>query len=267
MKLETIGTFAFANGFKQLMPGSFQTSAELTTERRTDVELRDDFFYTANFGVYLVEDDQVVLYFGGREANPILKNIDEACRQLINTKNYRVSKKEMDAVLDSVESGYTLRVVLSDLDLQKYLNDRFRKFEVPTYNMDGNKDPAGYELFNESQRSLAERVYGTGDDFIENMEMLNHAGISLTEIVVLSPEYVIENTKNSPIARPGTWLLGFDKNSAFALGDSFVHMVLNLRGVKLVTLPESAMHDVLGRYLETDKLTEAKAELACHYVK
>jgi len=95
-ELETI-TNNLSGGYKQLEPASFMTSAELTTERRTNEALRNRWFYTANFSVYAVEEGKEILYFGGREANPILGNIDEACRQLISNKNYKINAAEMDA--------------------------------------------------------------------------------------------------------------------------------------------------------------------------
>jgi len=199
-------TDSLANGYKELEPDSFRTSAELTTERRTNQELRGRWLYTANFGMYAVEDGEAVLYFGGRKANPILSNIDEACNQLIKTSNYKVTSAEKSAVADSVKSGHTLRIKLSELDLLKQDNE-FSFFEIDTNN---------YDSLNKSQRALAEAVYGSGQDFIENMEMLKRLPrrISKTRIYVLNEDYVKEHAKDGAVAR-ATWLDDFGGSSDF----------------------------------------------------
>ncbi|MBI5389965.1 hypothetical protein HZB02_00575 [Candidatus Woesearchaeota archaeon] len=61
--LETI-TGNLADGFSQLVPETWQPSAEICKERITNPELRKRSFYTANFGMYRVEDGEAVLYFG-----------------------------------------------------------------------------------------------------------------------------------------------------------------------------------------------------------
>ena len=263
-ELETI-TAALAEGYKQLEPESFRTSAELTTERRTNKELRKQWYYTSNFGMYDVEEGKAILYFGGREANPVLANIDEACRQLINEGNYKVTDPEKQAVVDSVKSGHTLRVKLSDLDLKRYDNE-FSFFEINTDN---------YANLNESQRALAEKVYGSGDDFIENMKMLSEAGISNTRIYVLNQDYVKEHVKEGAVGRVG-WLGGFVGSSNFSAVGRDVDNGNGLRGVRkevgeaddaknLVSLNEDKLHDVLADYLGPAILSKAKKDIAKLY--
>src|SRR3989344_2584664 len=181
-ELETI-TNNLAEGYKQLEPASFMTSAELTTARRTNEELRNRWFCTANFSVYAIEEGKEILYFGGREANPILGNIDEACQQLISNKNYRVNTAEMEAIKEAEKSGLVLRLEMAKLGL-KESNDEFSYLEIDTENPD---------KLNPSQRDLAEVAYDKGNDFIENMKMLsgqaynNTRKIRTTRIYVLNP--------------------------------------------------------------------------------
>ena len=54
---------------QQTESGTWRTSAEIMTERRTNTDLRRQWFWTANFALYRVEDGEAVLYFGGRESN------------------------------------------------------------------------------------------------------------------------------------------------------------------------------------------------------
>lgn len=48
---------------------------------------------------------------------------------------------------------------------------------------------------NNTQRILAERVFGQRNDFIKNMRMLSEDGIKTTKITVLYPPYVKDNVK------------------------------------------------------------------------
>ena len=176
----------------QFVPGTWRTSAELTTERRDNAALGNNWFWTANFSLYRVEGNDEVLYFGGREANPIFNNLEAATTQLVRDYNYRPNQESVDAVVQSVTSGHTLRVKLSDLALQG-TDEEWRYFEINTTNYDRTLNP--------TQRAFAEHVYEQGDDFVKNMAMLKTAKITKTRIEVLNPEYVRENAKGGALAR------------------------------------------------------------------
>lgn len=199
----------------QTIPGTALTSAEITTERRDNEGLRKNWFWTANFGLYRKEGDEAVLYFGGRKGNPIFDNIKKATEQLIHNKNYRPAEKDIAAVLQSVESGDTLKVKLSELDLKRY-NGEFSYFEV------------GAKL-NPDQRTLAERVY----DFAKNKKMFDQAGV-VPRIYVLNPNYVQREAQNSAVAR-ACWLDDFGYGSDFFAYDRSVGDISSaLRGVRRV---------------------------------
>lgn len=220
MALETI-TSSLAEGYKQLKPGTFRTSAELTTARRTNEDLRDRWFYSANFSMYEIEDGEAVFYFGGREKNPILDNIDEACEQLIKKGNYQVRARDRKAVLDSVDSGQTLRFVLSELALKEdTFNSEFDFFEIDTEDCD---------RLNPSQRALAEGIYDRGDAFVENMKMFKDAGISKTRVYVLNPDYVNRHMGNDEVAR-ASGITGINYNSIFFTLGRDVEVLFALRG-------------------------------------
>ena len=207
-KLETI-VAPLAAGYSLLEPASFQTSAQITTARRTNEALRNRWFYTANFSVYTIEEGKEILYFGGIPANPILGNIDEACRQLINNQNYRINTDEMDAIKEAEKSGLVLRLEMAELGL-KESNEEFSCLEIDTGNPDKLK---------KYQRALAEAAFDKGQDFIENMKMLNGSygndkKIKTTGIYILNPKYVRKEAKNGAIARAG-FLYGFNYFSYF----------------------------------------------------
>ncbi len=186
-----------AQTFRQLERVTILHSDQLTTERRINPKLRKQWFYTADSAVYTVETeggkDEVILYLGRGETNPIFKNITEAIQQLVKTEkltgNYIPPKEDVGAV---VKAESTLRVKLSGLGLQKS-NDEVYYFEIQTDN---------YDKLNPEQRRIAERVYGQGNDFIENMKMLNEARIRKTNVYVLNPDYVKKNvTQDGALAR------------------------------------------------------------------
>ena len=209
-----------ADGYNQLDPKTFQTSSEWTTDRRTVLDLRDRWAYTANGSVYEVENGEAILYFGQRDAfNAVFgKNIKKATRQLIETKNYSPNKKEVE-VAKSLED--TLRIKISDLEL-KGDDKEWGYFEIDTKEYD--------TTLNQSQRRLAEAVYGKGDDFIEAMQMLNADRISVTKIYALREDYVKQHAKESPVARAGR-LGGFGSNSLFVAIERIVDYHYALRGV------------------------------------
>jgi len=238
--LETLmGTLA--QTLPQLDRGTILHSDELTTERRTNPELRKMLFYTADSTVYTVErekregllgkirsffrlDKEAIWYLGRGETNPIFNNIEEATQQLIRTGNYilrREKRGEIDAVITAED---TLKVKLSDLRLQGKGNV-FRYFEI---------DTANYDSLNEHQRIVAERVYGSGEDFIENMKMLNEAGIGKIEIYVLNPSYVKQNVpQNGALARASMLYPFYGHSMFYAIGWG-VDYYEGLRGVRKV---------------------------------
>jgi hypothetical protein len=199
---------------------TIQHSDEITSERRTKKSLRDKWFWTADFPLYHVEGDEVVLYLARGKDNLIFKNLEDATQQLINTNNYTPNKEEAENV---IKQETTLKVRLSQLNLIKD-NDEFSHFEI---------DTADYDKLNTDERAFAERVYGQGQEFVKNMEMLNKAGKGKVNVYVLNQDYVKSHAKeNDFVARAGG-LDGFDRDSRFGavvrnVGNSY----LSVRGVR-----------------------------------
>ncbi|MFH1181524.1 MAG: hypothetical protein V1702_01060 [Candidatus Woesearchaeota archaeon] len=201
---------------EQLKEGTWLTSAELTDERRTHPDeevrrnLREAEFWTGNFGMYAVEGGEPILYFGRRSENPILNNIEKA-RELWNEQTgraYTPSRMEIEAVMGSAKAGLTEIFPFSELKLEKEKGDSCF-VRVST---------TGYAFLNETQRRLAEIVYGAGDHFRENMKMLAASGIGNTKIYVLSPDFVRQHAKDNAIVLP-VLLYNFSSNSSCDIGD------------------------------------------------
>lgn len=206
---------------------TIQHAHELMTARRTDASLRNLWFWTADFPMYRVEDKEAVLYFAAREQNLIFRDIQNATSQFLTNQNYVPTKEGIDEVVEASNRGAVLKVKLSDLRLQG--NDKeWKYFEVDTWN------PASLLP---AERTFAERVYGQGDEFAKNMQMLREVGMNTTRVYVLSPDYVKSKVRgNGAIARASR-LGGFDGVSRFdADGRGVDNSNNGLRGV----LKESA---------------------------
>ena len=223
--LETVvGTLVGA--FRQLVRGTILHSDQLTTGRRDDIGLRNRWFYTADSAVYTIEEvngiDEVFLYLGRGDTNPVFNNIEEATQQLITRRNYIPSREDVEAVKNA---DTTLRVKLSDLSLQENSskNSKCRFFEI---------DTANYGSLNEHQRKVAERVYGSGEDFEQNMEMLRKNRIKTTRVYVLNPDYVRENVPQGGALARASSLGGFGHLSRFYAIASYVGNHDGLRGVR-----------------------------------
>ncbi len=228
--------------FPQLERDTILHSDQLMTERRTNPELRNQWFYTADSSLYTVEKeggiDEAFLYLGREPTNPIFNNIGEATQQLVKTRNYIPSSEDVGAV---VKAESTLRVKLSGLGLQKS-NDEVYYFEIQTDN---------YDKLNPEQRRVAKRVYGQGNDFIENMEMLNKAAIRKTRVYVLNPEYVKNNVPQDGAIARASGLYGFVLGSRFFADGRDVDFHLGLRGVRKILAYPPAKQVMI--FLSTDK--------------
>ena len=201
----------------QFVPGTCLTSAELTTERRTNNELRKQGFSTANFALYCFEKHKIILYFGGKENNPIFNNLEDACKQLNESGNYLPSLEEIELAKKNA-----LKLEYDDLALHIILSDiPFVYFSINTKN---------HKSLNKTQRVFAEAVYGKADDFAQNMKMFANAGILSTNINVLNPFYLISNAMKNPIVR-ACWLNYFNTRSNFYADDHDVYVRYALRGV------------------------------------
>ncbi len=227
---ETSTTLSLENRFDALADvvplfakGSWRTSAELTKERVTNKDLRDQWFYTANYGLYRVVDGTVRFAFGGREGNPVFKNVVEASRQLLSPEQNYVPLVEDIAI--AVQCAF-VDVDMQDLRLRRY-DDEFSYFEIDTkeYERTFNHVPA--------QRLVAEAVHGEGQDFNDAMRMFQEEGkFTKTKVYVLDPDYVLSKVGEgkAPAVARACRLNNFN-NSIFGASVRLVSDRDALRGV------------------------------------
>lgn len=191
-----------AEAFSQLDPETILHADEITKERQTNRELRHQWFWTADGAIYTIEKDtcqhcgaktkeEPTLHLTRGKDNPVFKNIKEAAEQLRRDNDYILEQGNPDLEA-AINSETTLKAKLSDLKLQSESGE-WSYFKI---------DTKRYGKLNPEQRKVAERAYGQGNDFTENMKMLGKAGINTTRVYVLTPEYVERHTpKDSAIAR------------------------------------------------------------------
>ncbi len=217
MALETV-MGNLRNAYKQIIPGTMLHSAELTTERRGNPELRDLWFYTADGLLYFMRGDKPHLALTREKDNLVLRHIDKAFAQLTEEGNYHPDNEEAE---ESIHSSDTLVVDLSELRL---VNEEveYSCLRIPT---------TRYGRLNRVERALAERIYGQGKDFVLNMSMLTEAGIGIdrTSVNLLNPSYVQNIAKNGPIQR-ASWLDYFYNSSFFDAYNRFIGQHFRLRG-------------------------------------
>ena len=215
-----------AKPFSKLDPNTIQHASEITNDRRDNNRVCRLWFWTADSALYRVEDDEIVLYFGQRDTNLLFRHIDEAIEQLLKNKNYVPTKENIQSVINSVQTGNTLKIKLSDLELER-CDDESCYFEINTSN---------YDSLKQIQKIFAKKIYGQGDDFEKNMERFNDVGIATTTVYVLNPEYVKEYVKKDSAIVRASWLLNYDVDSIFSACNNDVNNADGwLRGVPLVT--------------------------------
>lgn len=180
---------------------------ELTDARKNNPELRGHDFITSNTSVFTIEDGEAILYFGDKTSSSVFRNKNPVFSEISGfyskprelgddspypglKRNYDVNDLEMELVRKSVASGKTARIKISELELTPLDSSFYDNlgtsgyFTIQTDNLDD---------LNDTQRALAERYYGLGDDFETNMKAYADDRLGYIFIESLSEEH-IKNT-------------------------------------------------------------------------
>ena len=221
MALETVTGNLLA--YKELEPGTFQHVDQITTERRDNRGLRNQWLYTADGELYTVQEGKHLWAITREPQNLVLENIDEAYRQLTGQGNYF---PDVEAAKTSLEHEDSVSVNLEGLKLVKY-NYQYGYFVV---------DPKAVKKLNSEQQRAAQRIYGPDEEsFGLNMEMFAKAG-KTPYVFVLMPDYVQGTLRdnNEKFLGRASWLVNFSYNSNFIANDRNVNNHNALRGVRRV---------------------------------
>ncbi|MFA6462017.1 MAG: hypothetical protein WCV90_07170 [Candidatus Woesearchaeota archaeon] len=209
------------DAYKQAVPGTVLCVDQLMAERRTNPELRDNWFYTADGMVYSMDEGIPTLRITREATNPILKNIDTAFDQFMNKGNYLVPSAEFEAVKTAAD---TVTIDLTKLTSQG-IDHEYRFLAVDT-----SKHLSKY---NAEEQKLLERVFGVGDDYTQVMEMLRTSRLRIrqTRVYVLNPWYV--TMKGANIIGRASWLYSLNGNSNFGVSDRDIRLGnFRVRGVR-----------------------------------
>ena len=230
MTLENINGTLLA--YKELEQGTFLHVDQLTTERRTNHELRDQWFYTADGELYTVQKNKSLWVITREPQNLVLQNIDEAYRQLTRQGNYF---PDADAAQASLDHGNSVVVNLKGLKLVRD-NDQYGHFVV---------NPQKVGSLNAEQRKAALRIYGPDEEnFGLNMEMFAEAG-KKPFVFVLMPDHVQDTlrTNDKQFLGRASWLVNFDYYSYFGAYVRNVNICNRLRGVRCEIAEGDALED------------------------
>lgn len=230
--LETI-TGNLRDAYRQCVPGTIQHVDELMNERRTNSELCSKWFYTADGIVYSVDNGIPTLRITREEKNPILNNIDNVFPQTIQEYKYSVSENEFNSIKESFD---TVTIDVTKLTLHIGVDGR-RFLPIPTRPIPTIKHSVtiqGYNRLNSEDRKLAERIYGQGNDFVENMQMLHDADIKCTLIYVLDPMEIKSFAKENAIGSV-LWLNNFFNDSNFSTNIHSINTSYRLRGERKIS--------------------------------
>lgn len=225
--LETI-TGNLRDAYRQLKPGTMLHAYQLMNERRTNAgnaKLRKGF-YTADGAIYFLKGKQKIpaLAITSGAYNPILKHIDDAFIQLTRKHNYQLSPAEVEQVLAAPD---TVEIDLSSLGSPEQDSEFFNYLVIKT-------KPTKYSHLDKEERKFAERVYGQGSNFVQNMKMLRDNGIRKTRIHFLNARYVRKHAEKGAIARAsqlGNFNCDYEFNACF----HFLYNPYSLRGVRKET--------------------------------
>ncbi len=172
--------------FRELDSSTLLHAHEITTARRADEALRDEWFWTADFAAYGVEDGECVLYLASRENNLILRdeNIDRAAEALISSRDFVVPR-------DQIDGEAALRIPYGVLRLRESSHE-FSYAAIGLSHIPRHEEIA---------MRILEKVLGT-EEFEINREFILQAGITEIQVFVLNPAYLRKkNTADTYLTR------------------------------------------------------------------
>ncbi|MBI5390061.1 hypothetical protein HZB02_01090 [Candidatus Woesearchaeota archaeon] len=207
-RLFDIPATTLAETYKNILPETWQTCAQIASELCTNNVLREKAYCTPNFAMYTFEDEELYLYFGGKDANPFLAHLDETCNEFRRYGYYKVTQQEHDAVIASVKSGSTVKLRISDLGIQKQLffygEEYSWSFYIPIQTGKPNE-------LTPAQHTLVKAMYG--EEFNNYMKLLADHGMSESRIYVPNPTEVNSLVRKDDAIAEACFFSGFSQLS------------------------------------------------------
>lgn len=215
--------------YRQIVPGTMRHVDQLTTERRTNHDLKRNWIYTSDGELYTAKEEKIIWGITREPQNLVLQNIDEAYRQLTENGNYFPILEEAQS---SFEHSDTVVVDIKGLKLVKDCGE-YGHFVV---------DPKNVKKLNSQQKLAAKRIYGPDEDnFRQNLEMFSKDG-KCPLVFVLMPDYVQHTLRqnNKKYLGRASWLSNFNDDSSFVAIDRSIGLHLSVRGARREVLAAGA---------------------------
>ncbi len=224
MKLSNLKVIngSIINAIDASEPGTFLTSAEITTMRRISNLGSTRYLYTSNLSVYNIEDGKEIFYFGGRKDNILIDDIRNNkgnARQQIFKGYYPID--DFKPIVEGVKSGRILRIDLSKLKLHQD-KDGATYLAVDTHPNSMHLSDSIHKNLNKASYTLSKKAYGSTrrkngrifSDFSHNMDMLRKEGHPTTRIYFFPPGNIKKLVKKKPVAFI-CWIQTINKHSDF----------------------------------------------------
>ena len=249
---------SIVNAIDMTEPGTFLTSAEITTMRRICNLGKTRYLYTSNLSIYNIEDGKIIFYFGGRKDNVLINDIRTNkgnARTHIFKGYYPVD--DLKSVMEGVKAGRILRIDLSKLTLNQD-KDGATFLDVPTQPQKANRHNVRDEKHNKYSYALSRKAFGSirrkngqiFSDFSHNMDMLKKEGHPTTRIYFFPLDQIKKLVKNKPVAFI-CWIHTINKHSDFHTYCNNIGDFLGDPGICGIPIRKTIQTDALRR---ADKL-------------
>jgi hypothetical protein len=245
------------------------SSAEITTDRRTNPNLRNQQLRTGDFALYSVVGNEVYVYMS-KNFDPILVAYNESIKnqpvsklqirqdliEFVNEKaDYMTLNRDSTLskkVFLSMNSNKFCLLKLKDLPLVPF-NNKYSILDVNTKH---------YEAFKDGAKSLIEFAFGQGEALEKNMQMFQESGIKSVPIYLLRREEVHEMAGKNKMLLRACWLSDVNKRSRSAFGaiDDNFDSPLSMYGVVKGELDNVAQKLIKDMYFGIETLSRAITE-------
>lgn len=210
----------FRNFFEGLTYFDLETimhADEITAERIENKELRTKDLWTADAGIYVIEDGKQVVYLVRGQNNPLFRATKEDYKFLTYSSDFQHYEAEKKHIEHLIKADSTLRATYSELELITEYGSG-TNFDIDTADYDNT--------LNSKQREFAERVYGQGNKFKKSMSMLNKEGITQAKISFTSSRRFLPEENEG--VRVSACVLGnftgkHDHYSEFIIDDDYIN--------------------------------------------
>lgn len=243
---------------------NWKSSAQVTKDRLTDADSREEWMYTNNHSLFSVErengEKEAFLYFGSNDGSIFrAETIDKAFDQLRDRDTGNYYRPPAEDCKRAKETSLRLKI----LDLELKVDSESNSYG---YLVIDTSDFTGENFKTDAQRKFAEAVYGSmaqdgsgESDYSRVMQLLNENGIKTTRIFTLRRETVLKDAEEGDIAR-ACWLCNFGSNSNFVADNYYVNGSNGLRGVRKFGRSDAKKIDDVLQLLKTPRAQRFMAE-------